>query len=176
MSCLNHQARVRELWILIHHHHIPSSGSTTLTLWFKGLSLAICPTPTHALKGPAADQTAECPQAPVKAPKSCLGQGKHEPLAFLILDGIGWEPRAYPSPDGPPRPPTNGMNTTAAINDEHIAMHISHIPRLIPSICLGSHQPVGSRGWQTRRELCDDPGQSARHGAIPLALSGLPTP
>ncbi|KAJ9425259.1 hypothetical protein QL093DRAFT_2238345 [Fusarium oxysporum] len=68
------------------------------------------------------------------------------------------------------------MNTTAAINDEHIAMHISHIPRLIPSICLGSHQPVGSRGWQTHRELCDGPGQSARHGAIPLALSGLPTP
>ncbi|ENH64538.1 hypothetical protein FOC1_g10013811 [Fusarium oxysporum f. sp. cubense race 1] len=83
MSCLNHQARVRELWILIHHHHIPSSGSTTLTLWFKGLSLAICPTPTHALKGPAADQTAECPQAPVKAPKSCLGQGKHEPPLMM---------------------------------------------------------------------------------------------
>lgn len=26
-----------------------------------------------------------------------------QPLAFLILDGIGWEPRVYPSPDGPPR-------------------------------------------------------------------------
>ncbi|KAJ0147347.1 NADH-ubiquinone oxidoreductase 9.5 kDa subunit [Fusarium oxysporum f. sp. albedinis] len=99
MSCLNHQARVRELWILIHHHHIPSSGSTTLTLWFKGLSLAICPTPTHALKGPAADQTAECPQAPVKAPKSCLGQGKHEPIRRrMARRGMRVAPEAYPVP------------------------------------------------------------------------------
>ena len=80
---------------MIHHHHIPFSGSTTLTLWFTGLSLAICPTPTHALKGPAADQTAECPQAPVKAPKACLGQGKHEVRAWAYLVFFNSSPWAY---------------------------------------------------------------------------------
>lgn len=48
------------------------------------------PTPTHALQGSAADQTADCPRTPVIASKSCLGQGKHRcgpghPWSFFTL-------------------------------------------------------------------------------------------
>jgi len=149
MSCLNHQARVRELWIMIHHHHIPFSGSTTLTLWFTGLlachsqSVPRPHTPSRARRrtrrqsaprplskhpshvwgkgnmkyirawaslvffnqSPWAKRGSRPPVLPVRAmgPRLPIHTTMAQPLAFLILDGIGWELRVYPSPGGPPR-------------------------------------------------------------------------
>lgn len=83
-----------------------------------------------------------------------------QPLAFLILDGIGWEPRVYPSPDGPPRyessppkPIQSQLCTPMQQPMRRLNNELGH--KVVDKVWMFMWMLVHMEGWHEKPKACN---------------------